>query len=100
MSEIDVGKCEFLNEESCLCQGYCEYDGLHIHLYCEDNHNCYYKQLQKLKQENEELRNLLNYYFEDNSSNYDNFCDICNANGKCNGNCCYEQLKEVFEYGR
>lgn len=25
------------------------------------------------------------------------FCQKCNANGKCNGSCCYEQIKEMFE---
>ena len=27
----------------------------------------------------------------------DNFCDICCAKGKCNGCCCFEQIKEMFE---
>lgn len=25
------------------------------------------------------------------------FCEKCSANGKCNGSCCYEQIKEMFE---
>ena len=25
------------------------------------------------------------------------FCEICCAKGKCNGRCCYEQIKEWFE---
>lgn len=25
------------------------------------------------------------------------FCEKCCANGKCNGSCCYEQIKEMFE---
>lgn len=55
---VDISGCEFCCENplheikhSCNVRG-CEKDnGLHIHLQCKNNPNCYYKQLQRLKDE-------------------------------------------------
>lgn len=49
MSEIDVSKCEFKYKDSC-----CLYDEEK----CKYIKDCYYKQLQQLKQENEGLESL------------------------------------------
>ena len=40
----------------------------------------------------EKLFSILDELFGDNVD----FCEKCCANGKCNGNCCYEQIKEKF----
>ncbi len=44
-------------------------------------------------EEMERLWNLLEEIFGDDVD----FCQKCCANGKCNGCCCYEQIKEMFE---
>ena len=41
----------------------------------------------------EKLENLIEEIFGD----FANFCEKCCADGKCNGSCCYEQIKEMFE---
>lgn len=41
----------------------------------------------------EKLWNILEEVFGDDVD----FCEKCCANGKCNGSCCYEQIKEMFE---
>lgn len=50
--EIDIEKCYFITKyHDCrICNG----KSLRIH--CRDNNNCYFKQLQRLKAENEELK--------------------------------------------
>jgi hypothetical protein len=60
---VNVAGCEFCNpnplykiEYACYCRGYIQDDGLHVHLSCEHNPNCYYKQLKRLEQENRELK--------------------------------------------
>ena len=59
MSEIDVSKCDLnYNDGRCFASqkqgvGY----SCHKSDYCKYNTNCYYKQLQQLKTENEELKN-------------------------------------------
>lgn len=64
MSEIDVSKCEFLiiSNDKYLCRciksdlfGGIEFVENAKSVTCKDNPNCYYKQLQQLKQENEKL---------------------------------------------
>lgn len=60
MSEIDVSKCTFYNDGKCNNP-----NGMACN--CCNNAYCYYKQLQQLKQENEELKNKLDImtnYFE------------------------------------
>ena len=37
---------------------------------------------------------VINKVFYENSGN---FCDTCCAKNQCNGKCCYEQIKEMFE---
>ena len=41
----------------------------------------------------ENLENLIEEIFGD----FADFCEKCCADGKCNGSCCYEQIKEMFE---
>ena len=60
---VNVAGCEYCVENplrdikySCNCRGYEKDNGLHIHLKCENNPNCYYKQLQRLKQEEQYLK--------------------------------------------
>ncbi len=40
----------------------------------------------------EKLFSILDELFGDDVD----FCEKCCANGKCNGCCCYEQIKEKF----
>jgi hypothetical protein len=42
------------------------------------------------------LRAKIDYIFSDMSPDFAEFCEICVAKGKCNGACCYEQIKEYF----
>ena len=102
MSEIDVSKCEYYNDYYKTCSNFFRFDD---EPYCDPKEfKCSYyvnnveKQLQQLKVENEELIKKLDYCFEDNSSDYDKFCDVCVAKDTCNGNCCYNQIKEMFGY--
>ena len=44
-------------------------------------------------EEMEKLWNILDELFGEDVD----FCEICCAKGKCNGCCCYEQIKEKFE---
>lgn len=41
----------------------------------------------------EKLENLIEEIFGD----FADFCEKCCANDTCNGSCCYEQIKEMFE---
>lgn len=58
MSKIDVSKCAYY-----FCKGKCAVKGYGIsqdithNRECNANNNCYYKQLQKVKEENELLKN-------------------------------------------
>lgn len=45
--------------------------------------------MEKLKK----LEKIIKEIFEDASD----FCEKCCAKGKCNGACCYEQIKEMLE---
>ena len=63
IDRVDVSGCEFCCENplheikhSCNVRGYEKDNGLHIHLKCKNNPDCYFKQLKRLKQENEELK--------------------------------------------
>ena len=60
---VDVSECEFYktHSNSVVCnskgsRGYIKDYGLHIHLNCKDNPNCYYKQLKRKEQECERLK--------------------------------------------
>ena len=64
--------------------------------FCDEYNDCYFKQLQRAKEEIMELKNKLKFCFDDMSENFDNFCDICVAKNKCNENCCFNQLKELL----
>ena len=44
-------------------------------------------------EEMEKLWGILEEIFGDDVD----FCEKCSAKGKCNGCCCYEQIKETFE---
>lgn len=60
MSEIDVANCIYYQECIQFEDGeeiyhICNNDK-NTTTYCQDSYNCYYKQLQQLKQENEELK--------------------------------------------
>ncbi|MDD3236826.1 MAG: hypothetical protein PHV37_01855 [Candidatus Gastranaerophilales bacterium] len=50
--EIDVSGCYFfdISDRSCQAENL-EKMGMHEYFYCEDNYNCYYKQLAKKEQE-------------------------------------------------
>ena len=60
---VDISECEFCITHtnravinSCNSRGYIKDDGLHIHINCKDNPNCYFKQLKRLERENEDLK--------------------------------------------
>lgn len=64
MSEIDVSKCQHIwinNNKECLAYQDC----------CDNRPNCYYKQLQQLKIENDELKKTINKLGIEHE-NYDN----------------------------
>ena len=75
---IDVAGCEFIferdNKQKCEC---CHATGFRVICDCDKWHTCYYKQLQRLKQENEKLKEKIESY-------------NCNAN-------CYK-YKEANKY--
>lgn len=60
MSEIDVSKCELIYNDGRCFGGQRQGIGNDCHKsdYCKYNPNCYYKQLQQLKAENEGLKSL------------------------------------------
>ena len=118
---IDVSECPCKDDDKCLEVPILnEYGDLIDYQDCEPQTFCPYrsktkiKRLQKeneglkslndfnvqkievLKEENEKLKEKIKYCFNDMSSDYETFCDICVAKGVCNNNCCYEQLKELL----
>lgn len=80
MSEIDVSKCEHYNFGECN-----RYD---FPLSCAKCSDCYYKQLQQLKTENEELKETL-------AINKDAFNSICVEKYKLEQK--LEKIKEFLE---
>lgn len=58
--------------------------------------------LETVKEEEQELKELREYkskieeIIDENFSDFSDFCEKCCAKGKCNGSCCYEQIKEFF----
>ena len=51
---VDVSKCNYFNNtDKSYCEECCSEFGCAI---CNDRPNCYYKQLKRLEQENEELK--------------------------------------------
>ena len=56
MAKIDVRECEYYGETLNLCTSSCA----NTYYYkCEKNPNCYYKQLKRLEQENQELGKII-----------------------------------------
>lgn len=47
----------------------------------------------KNKNKGKKIKNFYDEVFGE----YSDFCEKCYAKGKCNGSCCYEQIKEKFE---
>lgn len=80
---VDVSGCEFCCENplheikhSCNVRG-CEKDnGLHIHLKCINNPDCYYKQLKRLQAENERLKKQYNCYACDSCGGKEDYINM------------------------
>lgn len=113
MSEIDVSKCRYnytsITDDSCC---YAESERHVIMRKCEDFPNCYYRQLQQLKQENEELKEKINennycynellklkdFFFNKSKTFYkcldeiEGIIEECNANSGCYDTCNYYDL--------
>lgn len=55
----NVAECMYFNDKNKKCRTFSYGDGVKFTSYkCEQDKNCYYKQLQKLKQENEKFRKI------------------------------------------
>lgn len=74
---IDVSECKYLNKVVNE-EPYCNIDEEHLYT-CSSDENCYYKQLKRLEQENEELKNRLktldeeDFVYEVTEIEYNNF---------------------------
>lgn len=55
-----------------------------------------YKQLKRKTKECEKLKAKIEKIFTDLSPEFDTFCDICEAKDKCNGCCCFEQIRGLL----
>lgn len=69
--EIDVSKCRrYMSIDGCCLASYEENELGGSWEFCKDNPNCYYKQLQQLKQENEELKKVIYDALDDFNGEY------------------------------
>ena len=57
---VDVAGCEYFNKVT-YEEPYCNIDEEHLYT-CSSDENCYYKQLQRVKAENEKLKKQYNCY--------------------------------------
>lgn len=95
---VDVSRCEYLHQ-NVICGKFCTH--------CEQNPNCYFKQLKQKEKEIEELKNKIKLFLNYLSA----FCASCEYHeGKCFGrngydlqdtkictNICPELYQKIFD---